>query len=83
LLLFSNEQWLRGHWTIWFTSYTISHSSFVHTIAIGVNFVIHWGTIVGTMTAITAGLVSFVTVPLVITLTTFRRHWKEGGTNGT
>lgn len=38
----------------------------VHILAIGFNLSVHWGTIVGTMTAITAGLVSFVTVPVVV-----------------
>lgn len=37
----------------------------IHIVAIAANLAVHWGTIVGTMTAICAGLVSFATVPTV------------------
>ena len=43
----------------------------VHFIVVGINLAIHWGTIVGTMTAITAALVSFAVYPAVIWLKTF------------
>lgn len=37
-----------------------------HAGAFTANIIVHWGTIVGTMTAITAGLVSFATVPAAL-----------------
>lgn len=45
---------------------TLEHSHVVHVVAMVANLIVHWGTIVGTMTAITAGLVSFCTVPVAI-----------------
>ena len=53
----------------------------VHLIAIAANLCVHWGTIVGTMTAITAGLVSFGTVPLVVYAMCIRRTkpWRKYG----
>ena len=47
----------------------------VHVVVILANLAIHFGTVVGTMTAITAGLVSFGTMPLAIVLKTFWRNW--------
>lgn len=38
--------------------------SVIHTTVFIVNIVIHFGTITGSMTAVTAALVSFVTIPL-------------------
>lgn len=37
----------------------------IHTIVFGTNIAVHYGTLVGSMTAITAALTSFVTVPIV------------------
>ena len=37
--------------------------SLIHTVVIMGNILIHYGTLTGTMTAITAGLVSFATIP--------------------
>lgn len=37
----------------------------LHFAVVGANLWIHWGTIVGSMTAIVAGLMSFITVPIV------------------
>lgn len=37
----------------------------VHIVITVANLLIHWGTVTGTMTAVTAGLASFITVPLV------------------
>lgn len=71
LLRFSSERWLSKRW----------FKGVVHCTAIGVNLLIHWGTIVGTMTAITALFVSFITVPLVIAALTFTYHWRRP--NGT
>ena len=46
----------------------------VHITAFLVNLVVHWGTVTGTMTAVTAALVSFAVYPAVIWLKAF---WKE------
>lgn len=73
---FSSSAWLTSSWHpaygmtisragIVAKRAAISHSSAVHLAAIGVNLIVHFGTITGTMTAITAGLVSFATVPAV------------------
>jgi hypothetical protein len=37
----------------------------IHAIAFGLNLAVHYGSVTGSMTAITASLVSFATVPLV------------------
>ena len=42
----------------------------IHLFVIGVNLFIHYGTVTGTMTAIVAGLASFVVVPLMQKVTT-------------
>ena len=49
----------------------------LHIFVIAANLAIHWGTIVGTMTAITAGLVSFAVVPAVIWLKVFKQNYRE------
>lgn len=67
LLRFSSERWLSKRWA----------KGVVHCTAIGVNLLIHWGTIVGTMTAVTAGLVSFATVPCVLYWMALKRRWHE------
>lgn len=36
---------------------------FIHAVAFGLNLAVHYGTLTGSMTAITAALTSFVTVP--------------------
>lgn len=64
LLKFSSERMLAKEW----------FRGFVHMLAICANLAIHWGTIVGTMTAITAGLVSFATVPVVYWAMRFRSN---------
>lgn len=53
----------------------------LHFGVAALNLTIHWGTIVGTMTAITALFVSFITVPLVIATLTFTYNWRRP--NGT
>lgn len=50
---------------------------FVHIVVAGLNLIVHWGTIVGTMTAVTAALVSFTVFPCVIWLKTFWRSYKS------
>ena len=53
---------------------------FVNTVHLAVavlNLVIHFGTLVGTMTAITATLVSFVTVPVALWIKTFAFHYRN------
>lgn len=67
LLKFSSERMLTKKW----------FRGSVHIVAIATNFAVHWGTIVGTMTAITAGLVSFATVPCVIYIFALRRRINE------
>ena len=47
-----------------------------HTVVIAANLAIHFGTITGTMTAITAGLVSFATVPMCCWLKSFWHNYK-------
>lgn len=37
----------------------------LHVFVIAANLAVHWGTITGTMTAVTAGLTTFATVPTV------------------
>lgn len=85
LMKFSSVAWLTSNFTIrtpvrvttfrWKmdTKQLVPHASAVHLIAIVANLIIHWGTVVGTMTAVTAGLVSFITVPLVI----YVMRWRE------
>ncbi len=53
----------------------------LHFGVAALNLLIHWGTIVGTMTAITALFVSFITVPTVIAALTFTHSWRRP--NGT
>lgn len=48
-----------------------------HTVVIAANLAIHFGTITGTMTAITAGLVSFATVPMCCWLKSFWHNYKN------
>jgi hypothetical protein len=44
----------------------IKHGAIViHLFVIGVNLFIHYGTVTGTMTAIVAGLASFMVVPFM------------------
>ena len=49
-------------------------ATLVHFMAFGINLMVHWGTLTGTMTAITAALVSFAVYPSVVWVKTF---WKE------
>lgn len=44
--------------------YLLSHDGILHAVVIGLNMFIHWGTITGSMTAVVAGLTSFLTVPI-------------------
>lgn len=48
----------------------------VHVVVAVLNLVVHFGTIVGTMTAITSALVSFATVPMVLALKTWWKHYQ-------
>lgn len=50
----------------------------VHIGVFAINLIVHWGTIVGTMTAVTAALVSFAVYPSVIWLKTFWTEMKNG-----
>lgn len=50
----------------------------VHLTVAVLNLAIHFGTLVGTMTAITAALVSFVTVPTALWIKTFTKHYRAG-----
>lgn len=50
----------------------------VHIGVFAINIIVHWGTIVGTMTAITAALVSFAVYPSVIWLKTFYQEYRNG-----
>ena len=52
-------------------------AAFVHIIVFGINITVHWGTIVGTMTAVTAALVSFAVYPCVIWLKAWYTEWKN------
>ena len=54
----------------------------VHTLVIVANLAIHFGTITGTMTAITAGLVSFATVPMCCWAKSFWHNYKAQSENG-
>ena len=38
---------------------------FIHTMVISINLFIHYGTVTGTMTAIVAGIASFMVVPMM------------------
>jgi len=51
-------------------------ATLVHLGVAMLNLIVHWGTITGTMTAITAALVSFATLPLAIYIGIFIRRWK-------
>lgn len=67
LMKFASLNTLRKPWMQWAC----------HVLAFIANLTIHWGTIVGTMTAVTAGLVSFITVPLAIMLMTYMMHYRQ------
>ena len=49
----------------------------VHAIAFGVNLWVHFGTITGPMTAVTAALVSFVVYPAVLWAKTFNEEYSK------
>ena len=49
----------------------------MHTLVIAANIAIHFGTITGMMTAITAGLVSFATVPACCWIKCFVHNYKN------
>lgn len=49
----------------------------VHLFVFAMNLSVHWGTLVGTMTAITAVLVSFGTMPTARMIKTYYTHWRE------
>ncbi len=69
LMKFATPEWLESSWLLptgWNSRKLIPKAGVIHMLAIGFNLAVHWGTIVGTMTAITAGLVSFVTVPVTV-----------------
>ena len=51
-----------------------------HTLVIAANLAIHFGTVTGTMTAITAGLVSFATVPMCCLAKSFWHNYKNNET---
>lgn len=66
-----SHRWLKPRRVTW------SNMAVVHVVAILVNLIIHFGTIVGTMTAVTAGLVSFFTVPVVLFALCWRENYRE------
>jgi hypothetical protein len=49
----------------------------IHVIAFGGNMLIHWGTIVGTMTAVVACLASFVTFPAAKWMKTLWENYRQ------
>lgn len=49
----------------------------VHIGVALLNLIVHWGTIVGTMTAITAALVSFMTLPLAMYIKVVYNRYRE------
>lgn len=53
----------------------------IHVVVAGANLIVHWGTIVGTMTAITAALVSFAVFPSAIWLKTFWSEYRDAQTS--
>lgn len=53
----------------------------LHFGVAALNLAVHWGTIVGTMTAISALLISFATVPLTIAALIFMHNYRRP--NGT
>jgi hypothetical protein len=55
----------------------LSTAGVVHTAAFAVNLIIHWGTIVGSMTAATALLVSFAVFPLIIWIKTYNKEYAD------
>lgn len=50
----------------------------IHLLAFGINLVVHWGTMTGTMTAVCAALVSFAVYPCVMWLKVFVKEWRNG-----
>lgn len=52
----------------------------IHVMVIGINLIIHFGTITGSMTAVTAGLSSFITIPLARWLSGYiaNNHYHPG-----
>jgi len=52
-------------------------AAFVHIGVFFINIIVHWGTIVGTMTAITAALVSFAVYPACKWIKAFRNKLQE------
>lgn len=65
LLKFVSKSSLEKTWVQWLC----------HVVAFAANLTVHWGTIVGTMTAITAGLVSFATIPVALFALTFMANY--------
>lgn len=47
----------------------LEHGAFVHTIVFVINIAVHYGTVTGSMVAITAGLASFIAMPIAYKLT--------------
>lgn len=58
----------------------LSHDGVLHAFVIAANLMIHWGTITGSMTAVVAGLASYITVPIAQQLWGhYRQHtWHPG-----
>lgn len=67
LLKFVRLHWLEKGWVV----------TLIHLVVFGLNLAIHFGTIVGTMTAITSALVSFATVPFARIIKRFKYHYDE------
>ena len=63
---FVSLRWMEKRWV----------KALVHTIAFGVNLAVHFGTITGTMTAVTAALVSFLVYPTVLWCKRFIVEWQ-------
>jgi hypothetical protein len=55
---------------------TMKFAVFCHLVMFLVNLVVHWGTVTGTMTAVTAALVSFAVLPIVRWVKTFKAEYE-------
>jgi hypothetical protein len=55
------------------------HAGLVHMLVFGVNMAVHYGTVTGSMVAVTAGLASFATMPLAIHISLWILRRQQGG----
>ncbi len=54
------------------------HAGLVHIFVVVVNMLIHYGTVTGSMVAVTAGLASFATMPVAIWISLMALRRKQG-----